>query len=68
MSYFRFSWEGFQLFTIEYYTGCGFVINSFYYLKVIIGSFSFLAIPHGMRHFPDQGSEPLCPCIGSVKS
>ena len=27
--------EGFQLFTTEYYIGCGFVINSFYYVKVI---------------------------------
>ena len=27
-------WEGFQLFTIEYYIGCGFVINSFYYIEI----------------------------------
>ena len=27
-------WEDFQLFTIEYYIGCGFVINSFYYIEI----------------------------------
>ena len=26
-------WEGFQLFTIDFYVGCGFVINSFYYIE-----------------------------------
>ena len=29
-----FKWEVLQLFTIEYYIGCGLVINSFYYVKI----------------------------------
>ena len=30
----RFQWEYFQPFSIEYYIGCGFVINGFYYVKI----------------------------------
>ena len=30
----RFQWEVFQLFTIEYYVGCEFVINGFYYAEI----------------------------------
>ena len=28
-----FSWEGFQLFSIEYYIFCAFVVNGFDYVK-----------------------------------
>ena len=42
----RFYREGFQLFTVEYYIGCGFVINSFYYVEIyssytVFGEFFF---------------------------
>ena len=30
----KFQHKGFQLFTVEYYVGCGFVINSFYYVEI----------------------------------
>ena len=28
--------EGFQLFTVEYYVGCEFVINGFYYVEICL--------------------------------
>ena len=30
----RFQWEGFQLFTIEYYVVYEFVVNNFYYVEI----------------------------------
>ena len=30
----RFYWEGFQLFTVECYVGCGFAINRFHYVEL----------------------------------
>ena len=30
----RIYWEGFQVLTVEYYMGCGFIINSFYYVEL----------------------------------